>query len=354
MIGAWYIPAWNGDFRLEPDPKDPEHRTWLTIKRPTLEERRQLRLLRDAFNKKSWIDSSGASRMQAPSHLLRDRVVIRAPLSEVGPLVASLLKPGPNVLTAVKFKNGRIEVCETSKPGTDVATTGGGPYRSSEIEEKKKEEKKPEEKKPASEPSDESKALAKKEDAEAAATVRRPTPCCPDCFVDEEEIHRPATEVLLAFLDERQHATWAASRYVVARGGITGHRYLIAHRNSPIAARNRRMTYDLDDDAILHFHDWTVPAAEEVLAAMLILRFREPWLRNEATAFGGRRHVFKNPFGDGGDGLADSGWTRQFGQAALELLGAPQPKGPRSVEIDYSGNVVVVDNAVPFFPTVLS
>ena len=341
MIGAWYVPAWEGDFRLEPDPGAPDRRTLLTIKRPTAEERRQLRLLRDAFHKKEWVDSSGAARMQAPSILMRDRVVIRAPLSEVGPVVASLLKPGPNVLTAVKFKDGHIEVCETSRPVDSSSVSNGGPYRSTEIEGGKKSDapktasaapSKAEPKTPASEPTDESKALAKKENAEAAVTVKRPTPCCPNCYVDEAEMNRPATEVLLAFLDERQHATWAKHRYIVVRGGITGHRYLLAHRNSPIAAKHTKICFDLDSNSILHFHDWLVPASEEVLAAMLILRFREPWLRNEATAFADsseghfiRRHVFKNPFGGGMDGVADSSWTYRVGSALLDVLGGGTP-----------------------------
>ena len=331
---AWYIPAWNGDFRLEPDPSDPERMTLLTIKRPTADERRQLRSLCGAFKDRGWVSDDGTASMLAPPALLQGRVLIAAPLSEVGPVVSSTLKLGPNVLTAVRFRGGKIEVCETSKPPPREAQGASGhPYRTTE----KDVEKKAGEEAPASapsapsvpEPSDASKALAKKEGAEAAATVGRPTPCCPDCYVDEDELSRPATEVLLAFLDERQHATWSKSRYVVTRGGITGHRYLIAHRNSPIAARNRKITFDLDDQAILHFHDWLVPPAEEVLAAMLILRFREPWLRNEATAFGDRNHVFKNPFGDAGDGVADSTWTRNVGFALGRLCDVPRPRSPR-------------------------
>ena len=46
---------------------------------------------------------------------------------------------------------------------------------------------------------------------------------------------------------------------------------------------NKKICYDIDDRCVLHFHDWTVPPEEEVLATKLILEHREAWLRNEAT-----------------------------------------------------------------------
>jgi hypothetical protein len=108
---------------------------------------------------------------------------------------------------------------------------------------------------------------------------------------------------------------------LVAKGGITGHRYLLAHRHTPTAIKIGKICYDLDSENPLHFHDWTVPPEEEVLAAKLILEHREPWLRNEATFFGGYFSAgfkrFKNPFGDGGDGVPDSSFTSQFGRRIL-------------------------------------
>lgn len=52
-----------------------------------------------------------------------------------------------------------------------------------------------------------------------------------------------------------------------------------------------------------------------MLAAMLCLQFREPWLRNEATCFYGLRFnkVFKNPFGDVNDGVLDANITKTIG-----------------------------------------
>lgn len=347
MMNAWYIPAWNGDWRLEPHSRSPEKLTRLVIKRPTSEEKRVLKKLRDAFASKGWVSTEGAGSMQNPSRFLEKRVLISAPLAEVGPVVASIVKPGPNVLTAVRSKGGRIEVCETSAPSRarldEDAPASKDPYRTSASGDAPKKEKKEEKEEPFSTPSEASKALAKKEDATAAATVQRPTPCCPDCFVDKSELNKPATEVLLAFMNEEEHVSWARDRFVVVRGGITGHRYLIAHRNSLIAQTNRRMCFDLDDNQVMHFHSWLVPAEEEVLAAMLILKFREPWLRNEATALGSHKHVFKNPFGNGGDGVVDSMWTYEVGATLLNML-APKRSGPtRAVLTDGSGNSTLVD-----------
>jgi hypothetical protein len=156
----------------------------------------------------------------------------------------------------------------------------------------------------------------------------RPTPCCPDCFVEACE---PATEVLLSFLTAEQHETWARDRFLVCRGGLTGHRYLLAHRASRLAAKNKRIAWDADDRLVLHFHDWSVPPEEEVLAAMLILQHREHWLRNEATCLVGNGwnvptvlrgklvgfdRVFKNPFGDITDGVTDASMTKLVGMAA--------------------------------------
>jgi len=290
----WFTPSWNGDLRLEPSSKDPQ-KTELSIVKPTEAEKKVLTALSVAFNSRKWLDEE-TSLLTLPALWKRKTVTIQAPIEEVGPVVAAIMRPGPGTLTAIRFKDGHVETCEKHVAGEAPPE----PYRD-----------------PAKvEPSEESKELAKKPDAEAAATISRPTPSCPDCYVDAIP---EATQVLLSFLNEEQHATWAKERYVIVQGGLSGHRYLIAHRHSIIAAHHTRICIDLDDDCILHFHDWTVPPEEEVLASMLILEHKEPWLRNEATCLGGHfEYVFKNPFGDMQDGVADSSFTRKIGA----MLGA--------------------------------
>jgi hypothetical protein len=299
---AWYCPSWNGDWRLEADGSG----TQLSVVKPTAGEMRQLASIADPLSAKGWISEPDRLRLKTGKALTswgKGHMRLDAPLAEVGPVITSILKPGIAVLTAVRFKDGTIEVAETSNPATPEPG-----YRESG---------RPSPISATSEPTEEVKELAKKPEAEKAATVKRPTPCCPPCYVDAVG---PATEVLLSFLDDEQHESWRDHRFLIVRGGLSGHRYLIAHRNTPLAARNIHIAFDLDDNARMHFHDWTVPPEEEVLAAMLILRHREPWLRNEATALGCGREKFKNPFGDYGDGVIDSLWTSRFGSAMARFV----------------------------------
>lgn len=283
----WFIPSWNGDLRLVPSEKDPKHTT-LEIEKPTPGERAILRAMAPVFVERGWIDKLPVP----PPHRLFDRTKryeLKAPLEEVGPVVAKLMKPQDAVLSAIRFKDGRVETCS----GTLA-----------ELEQVAKEA-----------------AAAPPEKApEAAVTVKRPTPSCPACIPGAIE---PAKEVLLAFLSEEEHASWARTRALLVVGGLSGHRYLIAHRHSPLAQRLGRICFDLELGAVVHFHDWTVPPEEEVLAAKLILEHREPWLRNEATLFswGEEANRFKNPFGNGSDGVPDSIFTMRLGQALAPLFG---------------------------------
>jgi len=325
---AWYIPSWNGDLRLTPDPKD-SGKSLLSIVRPTAAEKQLLLQLQETFNERGWLSPANKNALAKKRRFWNtEGVTILAPVADIGLLISSIAKPGENVLTAVRMDDGRIEVCQTNKLTAPVDTVSDKPT-----------DAKPEE--PKSEPSDKAKEIAAKPDAKVAATVRRPTPCCPDCYVDAI---KPSTEVLLSFLDDEQHRTWAKDRFVIVHGGLSGHRYLIAHRHSPIAADNTRIAHDLDDRQTLHFHDWTVPPEEEVLAAMLILGHREPWLRNEATCLGSFTDIFKNPFGGGGDGVPDSMFTRDIGE---RLLGLRKPRGPRIQTGFTNGQALYVENPNP-------
>jgi hypothetical protein len=116
-------------------------------------------------------------------------------------------------------------------------------------------------------------------------------------------------------------------------GGLSGNRYILAHRHSERARRQGRICFDVDDQMVVHFHDWTVPPEEEVLAAKLILEHREPWLRNEATMLGPQFNFreglricvmkFKNPFGGFSDGVPDANLTRAIGGLFIKDRGVP-------------------------------
>ncbi len=292
----WFIPSWNGDFRVEDDP-DHADTSVLTVHEPTEGELAALGRLGPYFKKRGWItvpelwDPNGDQK--------RQRIYIGAPISKVAAVMAKQLKTGKQTLTAVRYKDGKVETVSGTTADLD---------RFSE------------------------RVQAKKDEAEVAATVKRPTPCCPQCHAGAVE---PATEVLLSFLTDEQHEQWANSRSLICHGGRTGYPYLLAHRHSPTAKRMGRICCDLRSRVVVHFHDYSVPPEEEVLAAMLCLQHREHWLRNEATMLtpllpfhhgvpayrSAFVHEFKNPFGDMGDGTEDAALTAFIGGALLGAQG---------------------------------
>lgn len=272
----WFFPSWNGDVRLE---QDGENCRVLVIS-PTPYELEVLNKLQAVLVKKKYLDAEQNLWVEGDGSAYRDKpqsTALSASLSKVAPLFTKILKPGKQTLTAVSFKDGSIETVQ----GSEV-----------------------------------SEALAKKAEDKGkdAATVKRPTPCCPQCVPGAVG---PASEVLLSFLNEDEHRMWAQDRCLVVEGHLTGHRYLLAHRHTERAARIGRICYDLDSQEVIHFHDNSVPPEEEVLAAKLCLEHAEPWLRNEATLFNYQEIRFKNPFGDIMDGTADAFLTNFVGGLAL-------------------------------------
>jgi len=305
----WYIPSWNGDLRLIPSDNDT---TLLSIVDPTPDEERILENLGKVFLENDFVEEWTTRRPGFFARLVgkKHEIKINAPIEKLGPLVVAAMRPGPAVLTAITFTGGKCLV--TSGNTEELATmtdavVAGTPYRNAAATEPEKTEK-AEAKKPDSK---KSKALAKKEEPKAAATVRRPTPSCPQCQPGAVD---PASEVLLSFLNEDEHKSWAQARFIIVEGGMSGHRYVLAHRHSPMAQHIGRICYDLDTRCVVHFHDWRVPPEEEILAAKIILQHREPWLRNEATMFEDKSGAmrFKNPFGDINDGIADASFTMQI------------------------------------------
>lgn len=270
----WFVPSWNGDLRLEADGDV----TKLSIVKPTPAEVEALKQMKEQFVSKAWIQ---AADWKEPSRWRKREVIIAAPIAEVGPIASKIMRPGDATLTAMTFKDGEVITHDSSQEES--------------LEQVAKE--------------------ASDKGAEAAATVPRPTPSCPECFVDA---CAPATEVLLTFLTEEQHETWAEDRTIRVVGGLSGAQYLLAHRNSPTAQQIGRICYDMDSETVVHFHNRGLPAEEEVLSAMLVLQHREDWLRHEACMLGAppdTPSIFKNPFGDMSDGVWDSHFTVGAGAA---------------------------------------
>lgn len=291
----WFIPSWNGDFRIEPGADDKDTTT-VRVFKPTLGESKIIGAIGAQAVVEGWLSKEMLDEAldRKLGEEWEDLFVLTAPLEKVGPVVSKIIRPGSAVVTAIVFKDGRVE---TSSEGL------------AELQEMAEE--------------------AAEKGAKAAATVNRPTPSCPQCVPGA--IH-PASEVLLAFLTPDQHASWAKDRTITVEGELSGHTYRLAHRHSPAGQRQGRVCWDLDLDTVVHFHDSSVPPEEEILAAKIILEHREPWLRNEATMH--HRYdreadmIFKNPFGDVMDGTEDAAFTAGVGGGLIGgLINARMKQG---------------------------
>jgi hypothetical protein len=280
---TWFIPSWNGDFRLVAgdDPKTSK----LLVMQPTPHELQLLAQFMTAARKKKWTKETFTEHDVIDTRTIE----LKAPLSKTGPALVKVTKPADRTLTAVSYKDGKLEVAETNMVETLAEKAAADP---------------------------EAKAVS----------VSRPTPCCPRC---EPGAIAPARDVLLSFLSEQEHADWAEHRAIQVTGGLSGHRYLLTHRNSKTAGLLGKICYDMDDRFVLHFHATDLPPEEEILAAKLILEHREPWLRNEATVVQQRPDGtwadlgfmrYKNPFGDIQDGRVDATITGTIGMMA-EMIG---------------------------------
>lgn len=275
----WYVPSFNGDFRLV----EHEGKSRLVVHNPTPAEVGHLEKFLAFARGKGW--TSAEAPPTGNGHL-----DLGATVSEAGMELVQVVSGQRRAsVTAVKFSDGKLDVTETMDPALPDKV-----------------------------------AKAEKDDPDAkAATTKRATPCCPSCQPGAIE---PASEVLLAFLTPEQHRDWAKHRVIEVIGGLSGHRYLIAHRSSKYAIGWTRICFDTDDGDVLKFYDWSVPPEEEVLSAMLILQAREHWLRNEATVFGckadgSQRLRYKNPFGDLGDGVETSSELATIGAMLKDVAG---------------------------------
>lgn len=375
---TWYFPAWNGDVRIETHPDD-DQKTLITIIEPTIDELRVLSSCAKLFSEEKWLGRR-KTIWNPKGNRDRQETVIEAPLVKVGLTLMANLKPGITTLTAVKMTDGSVSAMGSLERGflawlnrlfdskdKPIASTtqlaelleaaasldpdrnkawatslhdaaqsarqkDAKDKQDKELQEKQAREdkekaeleaskKREEQEKKEPPPHRQESKEEKKPKPEKAASVKRPTACCPQCHPGAVPA---ANEVLQAFLTPEQHALWAKERAIIVVGHLSGHRYLVSHRRGRHAARAGKICFDLDDCAVLHFHDNSVPPEEEVLATKLILEHREPWLRHEATCLGGPFDwVFKNPFGDGLDGVRDSNLTGDLGGALAQLVGLP-------------------------------
>lgn len=222
----WYLPTFYGDIRLK---RLGDMETAVTWEKLTATERVAMEELFKKARAKKW--------MQETALLAEGELKLKAPLITVQKLLAKSLKPGREVIDVVTFKNGTVsEVRGTEAPPAE---------------------------------------------AEKAATVAKPTLGCPEPRLARAELR--AREVLFAFTTPEQQADFLERNAFVSIGAATGHRYMITSRHArDELATFRRQLYDLDERRPFCVHDYSVPAAEEMLALHLMLQLPqyEPYLRH--------------------------------------------------------------------------
>lgn len=155
-----------------------------------------------------------------------------------------------------------------------------------------------------------------------AVTTSRPTNCCPYTIPGDTRGRR-ADKLLLAFCTAEQRETWIKYGWLEARGRITGDRYRVAHRHSPIARKQTKVTWLLDSDQVVHAHATWLPPAEEVLTLKLVIEGHESWVRNPSTVFGipSLPHPFQSERTQSHDGLTEAA----FVSGLAPFVGIPVP-----------------------------
>ena len=238
----WYVPSFYGDIRLEAKGK----MTVLHAEALTPVEADALRKLRDEHTEPKLFDDIWAARedfnraginwelgsaYRSPAG--STEIVLRASVLKVEKALTKLLKGERRIVRAVVFKTG-------AEP--EVVPV--------EAAEKRKDEPK------------------------AGASVAQPVKGCP--VPDFETVNVRATRVLKEFLSPVQLSDFERNQQFLATGADTGRRYLLTSRNAGAAFDRigRTSVYDVDRRFPLCVHDWSVPAAEEILAMLICFRLR--------------------------------------------------------------------------------
>lgn len=245
---TWYLPSFYGDIRLE---RVSNGETRVVIVGLSSTEKAALRTLqaeatRSGLRKSPWANAAALERLDLDA-LTEQAVVIGAPLSKVQRALEKPMKPGRDCLSVVRYKNGAIEEVTEKVAGVlDVEPA------------------------PEAEPERETKP-APRSPAVSAVTVAAPTQGCP--APDFEAIDHRANRVLRAFLTDEQLRDFNTEQSFMQRGADTGHLYVITSRNAPqkLVHQSFRSLYDLTAGHALCVHDWTIPAAEEMLTLALFV-----------------------------------------------------------------------------------
>jgi hypothetical protein len=200
------------------------------------------------------------------------KVLVAKPVAKIEAVLAKAMKRGRKLLSAVVFKNGRIEEIHRTQDGDEVkrepfrdAALTVDPYTMSPVV--------------ASE------AIVASE-PKAAVTVAQPTIGCPIPEFERAEVR--ATRVLREFLSGQQLADFERTQSFLVMGADSGHKYILTSRHAPAERLDRvggRSVFDVDAGEAVCVHDWLVPAAEELLELKLFLEMpgRESYVRGLAV-----------------------------------------------------------------------
>lgn len=220
----WYLPSMYGDIRLTAQGQQ----TQVEWENLSPSERTAMADLAKKF-----------AFDLTPSGKEAGTIVVPKPIAKVEATLTRAMKRGRKLLTAVAFQNGRIEEVHRTAAGEVVAD-------------------------------------AKTETADkprAAVTVAQPALSCP--VPEFERANVRATRVLREFLTPAQLADFEARQQFLVIGADSGHRYVLTSRQAPPDQLGRvggRSVFDATRGQAVCVHDWTVPAAEELLELALFLQ----------------------------------------------------------------------------------
>jgi hypothetical protein len=252
---VWYHPSFYGDIRLEAMATSGKQKMCRLVAEKLSEtEKLALRQLDQMARKKGWLTYQ-ATLINSTA------TVIEAPIEKVAKALASFMKPGRKTVSAVKFTDGKMEeVVEADLPAEPaMKQVPGNPYRAGPVT-----------------------ALAVRHEEEAvpativptpvaAVTVAAPVLGCP--APDFRSAELKARAVLSVFLTDEQREDFGRHNRFITTGSTTGHRYVITSRHArDELSKYQRTLFDLDDRLPYCVHDWSVPAAEEMLALHVLLQ----------------------------------------------------------------------------------
>ena len=255
LVTNWFLPSFHGDFRVERDGEGCK----VAVALATSVERQALDKLAERAVKKSWWLGKPWTEKRPP-FTDNSTTKLAADVETVAKWLAKALKPDRKLVTAVRFAGGKIE--ELVEQGYE--DDGKGKLAVDVKAEPVKVEAKP---------------LSPPEPV-AAVTVAQPVRGCPAPDFAPAEVR--ARAVLGVFLTPEQLSYFIRFNRFVAVVGVTGHRYMVTSRHAKDALSSyQRTLYDLDERMPICTHDWTVPAAEEMLALGLLVQLPgyETWLR---------------------------------------------------------------------------